>query len=296
MQSVNYLRILAASVANRSKVIAHKIKDDNQIIKLGAINEASPTGLRSKSKPAGKKSEEQTGKIEARVTTWGAREGADGRKFYYRPEGFSAWAQEFQKMGKPLPMFLNHNSDSMPVGEWTNFEFNDEGMNASGRLFVNTTSGSDLYQIMTESPNMFGGVSVGAYADEYCMVKEDGSMCDQDDEGYFQIKKGGLREVSVVMYPNNPMAEVKKLEFFRPDGSADLNVLESALREAGLSRKDAVTAASTFKQVLEQRDAAKEELTAPHQSESDAEVTEMEILNALEERELIRALSQKLKG
>jgi hypothetical protein len=55
MQSVNYLRILAASVANRSKIVAHKIKDDNQAIKLGAINEASPTGLRSKSKPAGKK-------------------------------------------------------------------------------------------------------------------------------------------------------------------------------------------------------------------------------------------------
>jgi HK97 family phage prohead protease len=243
-----------------------------------------------------KKSEEQTGKIEARVTTWGAREGADGRKFYYRPEGFAAWAQEFQKMGKPLPMFLNHNSDSMPVGEWTNFEFDDEGMNASGRLFVNTTSGSDLYQIMTESPNMFGGVSVGAYADEYQMVKENGDPCD-DDDGFFQITNGGLREVSVVMYPNNPLAEVKKLEFFRPDGSADLKVLESALREAGLSRKDAVTAASTFRQVLEQRDAVKDEPTAPQQSESDAEVTaETEILKALEERELLRVLSQKLKG
>jgi len=41
----------------------------------------------------------------------------------------------------------------------------------------------------------------------------------------------------------------------------------------------------------------KEELTAPHQSESDAEVTnEAEILQALEERELLRVLSQKLKG
>ncbi len=242
---------------------------------------------------------EESGKIEARVTTWGAREGADGRKFFYKPEGFASWAEQFGKMGKPLPMFVNHMSETMPVGEWTSFEFDDEGMNANGRLYLNTTAGSDLYQIMTESPNMFGGVSVGAYADEYCMVKEDGSMCSQDDmyEGYFQITKGGLREVSVVMYPNNPMAEVKKLEFFRPDGSADLKVLESALREAGLSRKDAVTAASTFKQVLEQRDAVQEELTAPHQSESDAEVTnEAEILQALEERELLRVLSQKLKG
>ena len=33
-----------------------------------------------------------SGKIEARATTWGAREGADGRKFNYQPEGFAQWA------------------------------------------------------------------------------------------------------------------------------------------------------------------------------------------------------------
>jgi len=155
-----------------------------------------------------------------------------------------------------------------------------------------------MYQIMTESPAMFGGVSVGAYADEYSMVKENGDMCDQGDmdDGYFQITKGGLREVSVVMYPNNPAAEVKKLEFFRPDGTADLKVLELALRDAGLSKKDAVTSASIFRRVLEQRDVVEVKPDAPPQSESDADVTETEILKALEERELLKLLSQRLKG
>lgn len=244
-----------------------------------------------------KANQEPTGKIEARVTTWGAREGADGRKFFYKPEGFAAWAEEFSKDGRPLPMFVNHAADAMPVGEWTSFEFDDDGMNANGRLFLNTTVGSDLYQIMTESPAMFGGVSVGAYADEYSMVKEDGEMCGKDDmEGYFQITKGGLREVSVVMYPNNPMAEVKKLEFFRPDGTADLKILESALRDAGLSKRDAVTSASMFRRVLEQRDVVEDKPDAPPQSESDADVTEAEIIKALEERELLKLLSAKLKG
>lgn len=242
-----------------------------------------------------KKSEEPTGRIEARVTTWGAREGADGRKFFYKPEGFAAWAEEFGKSGRPLPMFVNHESSAMPVGEWSAFEFDDEGMNAIGRIFMNTTSGSDLYQIMTESPQMFGGVSVGAYADEYSMVKENGEPC-EDDDGFFQIKKGGLQEVSVVMYPNNPMAEVKSLEFFRPDGSADLKVLEKALRDAGLSRKDAVTSASVFRQVIEQRDAVNHKPDAPSQSESDADVTETELIKLLEERELLKLLNSKLKG
>jgi HK97 family phage prohead protease len=237
-----------------------------------------------------------TGLIEARITTFGPREGADGRKFFYKAEGFMDWAKEFAEMGRPLPMYVNHNADAIPVGEWTSIEMDDEGMNASGRLFMNTSAGSDLYQVMKESPNMFGGVSVGAYAEEYQMVNAEGEP-DQSEDAYFQITKGGLRETSVVMYPNNTKAEIKKLEYFRPDGSADLKVLEESLRDAGLSKSDAVAAASTFKKVLEQRDAVTAVIEiAPQQSDSDAEATEAEILAALEQRELLKLLDKRLKG
>lgn len=242
------------------------------------------------------KQDASTGKIEATVTTWGARTGEDGRRFNYQPEGFMQWAEDFSKSGRPLPMFVNHNADAIPVGEWTAFEFDDTGMKAEGRLYVNTTMGSDLYKVMQESPEMFGGVSVGAYAEEYQMVNADGEP-DQSDEAYFQITKGGLREVSVVMYPNNPQAEVSKLEYFRPDGTADLKVLEQALREVGLSKKDAVAAASTFKKVLELRDVVVAPIEiAPILSDSNAEATEAEILAALEARELLKLLDTKLKG
>jgi HK97 family phage prohead protease len=193
-------------------------------------------------------------------------------------------------------MFVNHDADAIPVGQWDAFEFDDTGMKAEGRLYTNTTMGSDLYKVMQESPAMFGGVSVGAYAEEYQMVNAEGEP-DQSDEAYFQITKGGLREVSVVMYPNNPMAEVSKLEYFRPDGTADLKVLEQALREVGLSKKDAVAAASTFKKVLELRDAVTTPIEiAPILSDSNAEATEAEILAALEARELLKILDTKLKG
>jgi len=236
-----------------------------------------------------------TGKIEARVTTWGPREGADGRKFFYQPEGFMDWAKEFSSAGRPLPMFINHAADAIPVGQWTEFAFDNEGMTATGQIFMNTSQGKDLYQVMSESPAMFGGVSVGAYAEDYHMVNAEGQP-DQGDEAYFQITKGGLREVSVVMYPNNMEATVSKLEFFRQDGTADLKILEKALREAGLSKKDAVTSASVFKKVLEQREAAPETIeTAAAQSDSEAEVTASEILAALEQRELMKHLNQLLK-
>jgi HK97 family phage prohead protease len=238
--------------------------------------------------------------MSARVTTWGAREGADGRKFNYQPEGFMDWANEFKNTGNTLPMFLNHNDMGMPVGEWHEFQFDDDGMTAEGKLFLNTVGGSDLYNVLKESPNLFGGVSVGAYADEAQMVDADGNPCDDDDDyenSYFQITKGGLREVSVVMYPNNPAAEVMNLEYFDGEGHANPRVIEKALRDAGLSRKDATTASSILKKLLEQRDAAKPVIQeTPKPSESDAVVNEADsILKALEERELLKALSKRLK-
>ena len=246
----------------------------------------------------GKESQTPSGNIVARVTTWGKREGADGRKFNYQPDGFSEWAEQFKSEGKPLPMFLNHNDMGMPVGQWNEFNFDKEGMVAKGNLFMNTSTGSDLYEVLKSSPNLFGGVSVGAYADEAQMVDSDGNPCDDDDEeSYFQITKGGLREVSVVMYPNNPKAEVMNLEYFDGNGHANPRVIEKALRDAGLSRKDATTASSILKKILEKRDVSEEVIQeTPKPSESDAVVNEADsILKALEERELLKALSKRLK-
>ena len=241
------------------------------------------------------KDKSQSGKIEARVTSWGAREGADGRRFNYQPEGFAEWAKEFADAGKPLPMFLNHNDMGMPVGQWTEFNFDKTGMTASGELFMNTTAGSDLYEVLKNSPNLFGGVSVGAYAEEAQFVNADGEP-DDGDEAYFQITKGGLKEVSVVMYPNNPAAEIQKLECFDAEGHLDLRVLEKHLRESGVSKKDATTASSIFKKLLEQRDSVQALEIAPSQSDSDAVVEEAdEILKALEQRELMKQLSNRIK-
>lgn len=243
-----------------------------------------------------------SGQLEARVTTWGAREGADGRKFNYQPEGFADWAMEFADAGKPLPMFLNHNDMGMPMGEWSAFEFDDTGMTAKGRLYLNTVGGNDLYQILKESPNMFGGVSVGAYAEEAQMVDANGNPVDENTplgqaaDSYFQITKGGLREVSVVMYPNNPNAEIQKLEAFDAEGNVNPRVLEKTLRDAGLSKKDATTASSIFKRVMVERDAAVKVEVTPIQGEPAAVVIEAdELLRALELRELSKALEKRIK-
>ena len=169
-------------------------------------------------------------------------------------------------------------------------------MCAEGRLFLTTQAGSDIYTILKESPDLFGGVSVGAYAEDYQMVNAEGEP-DQSDEAYFQITKGGLKEVSVVMYPNNPAAEVMRLECFDAEGHLNPRLVEEALRDAGLSKKGATTASSVFKKILEQRDAVKEPIKeTPQPSDLEAVVNEADnILKALEERELLKALSKRIK-
>jgi hypothetical protein len=118
---------------------------------------------------------------------------------------------------------------------------------------------------------------------------------DDTDEAYFQITKGGLREVSVVMYPNNPSAEVMKLEAFDVEGKPNPRIIEKVLREAGLSRKDATTASSVLKKLLESRDAPKpvsEE--TPISCDTDAVDMEAQLIHALEMRELEKALSKRI--
>lgn len=250
-----------------------------------------------------KEAQSPSGKLEATVTTWGAREGDDGRKFFYVPEGFKEWCENFDAEEKPLPMFLNHNDLGMPVGEWTNFEFNDDGMTAEGRLFLNTSQGMDLYNVLKESPNLFGGVSIGAYADEACWVDREGNILDPEsddmdwEDAYFRINQGGLREVSVVMYPNNPDAEIQKLEMFDDMGHLNVRKIEKTLREAGLSRKDATTASLVFKRSLDQREAVKKPLNkTPTQSESDAVGLDTKaLLQALEARKLAKELQKRIK-
>jgi HK97 family phage prohead protease len=246
---------------------------------------------------------EMCGTIEAQFTTWGAREGADGRKFNYKAEPFMDWAKVMEASGKPLPMYFQHNDESMPVGEWTSFEFDDKGMSGSGRLFTNTNAGRDLYTIMKESPNMVGGVSVGAYADEYCMVDAEGNMLDAGiaaDEGFFQITKGGLREVSIVMQPNNLEANIRKLEScLEVDGTINPRNLESALRDAGVSKQNAAVAVSVFKGVLESRRDADKTVAFENdtvRSDSETEAANSKLLAALAERDLLKKLNQRIKG
>lgn len=238
---------------------------------------------------------DKAGAIEAMLTTWGAREGMDGRRFNYQPQPFMEWYESWKAEGRPLPMYFQHDDQAIPVGQWEEFEFTDTGMKGIGRMFTNTTQGRDLYQIMKESPALVGGVSVGVYADEYCMVDAEGRETSDYETGYFSVTRGGLAEVSIVMQPNNPMAEISKLEFFHPDGNFNLKAFEKALRDAGISKMDALKAASVFGGAVK-REAIPDPQPTTERRDAESDAATDDLLKALEQRELLKALEAKLKS
>lgn len=238
---------------------------------------------------------DKAGAMEAMLTTWGAREGQDGRRFNYQPQPFMEWYEAWKADGRPLPMYFQHDDQAIPVGQWEDFEFTDTGMKGVGRMFTNTTQGRDLYQIMKESPALIGGVSVGVYADEWCMVDAAGMETSNYEEGYFSVVRGGLAEVSIVMQPNNPAAEIQKLEFFHPDGNFNLKAFEKALRDAGISKMDATKAASVFGGAVK-REVVPAPQPTTERRDADADAANDDLLKALEQRELLKALEAKLKS
>ncbi|CAB4133913.1 hypothetical protein UFOVP263_59, partial [uncultured Caudovirales phage] len=100
-----------------------------------------------------------------------------------------------------------------------------------------------------------------------------------------------------VMQPNNLEANINKLEScLNQDGSIEPRNLESALRDAGVSKQNAAVAVSVFKEVLERRDAESKSLEKePNRSDSET-VTAEALLAKLNERELLKKLSNRLKG
>ena len=175
------------------------------------------------------------------------------------------------------PMLTAKQGSHINIGKFTD-EYN---------AIVNTmtVSKSDM-----ESLGVVNGDSVRVKTEigEAIFICEEGKAGSGDYDGFFQIIRGGLAEVSIVMNPNNPKAEISRLEYWM-DNKPNPRVIEKALRDAGLSRKDATAASALLKQIIEQRDA--ESAKQPAQpSDSDAAV---KLLEALQYRELLKAIATR---
>lgn len=169
--------------------------------------------------------------------------------------------REWQDKGKFPPMLLQHGGgffggamDALPVGKYTDMEENAKGLKLEGELFaLNTERGQYIHEGM--KAGSLDGLSIGYRVKEFVLGTK-------PTEPRRTIKSLDLVEVSIVTFPMNDKARIGAVK-----SDFDPRELEAMLREATLSRSDAVKAVATFRKWL-QRDAGEPDTSSRDESEA----------------------------
>lgn len=177
---------------------------------------------------------------------------------------FKDTLREWEAKGKWPPMLLQHGggmfggtaSDGIPVGAYTEMEENSKGLKFEGFIDpLDTDEGKKIYAGLKNGG--LDGMSIGFRTKKFRQGTKAG-------EPRRFLEAVDLMELSIVTFPANDKARVGNVK-----SEFDPRELEAALRDAGLSQRDAVKAVSVLRKSLlrdgeepelAQRDAAAEAL------------------------------------
>ena len=189
-----------------------------------------------------------------------------------RKGAFAQTLEEWAARGKWPPMLSQHGGwgvgadDMTPVGAWTDMAENSRGLKVKGRLFaLDTERGRYLHEGLKSGT--LDGLSIGFVTREMIINTD-------PDEPARILTNIDLWEVSIVTFPANPEARVLSVKSLTPDQLRDL---EDRLREAGLSRSDAVTAIAVLKRLQREAGAptsGRREVAAPAISQEEQALIE----------------------
>lgn len=136
--------------------------------------------------------------------------------------------------GRAIKLLWQHDT-SDPIGIWSGLREDEKGLVGMGQLALETQRGRETLALM--KMGAVDGISIGGRT----------KAADFDmHSGVRTIKEFDLYEASVVTFPMNPLARVtgvKATDFNPREAEADL-------REAGLSRSDAVKAVAYIRKTL----------------------------------------------
>jgi len=151
------------------------------------------------------------------------------------PGAFVESLEEHQQKGTAPKMLLQHNPEDV-IGVWEEIREDDKGLYVHGRLLMDLQIARDTHVRLKNKA--IDGLSIG-----YRVVRKE----IDEESGIRKLTAVRLFEVSVVTFPANESARVGAVKTARD--------LERVLREAGLSRKEAVAVALHGYHGLEERDA-----------------------------------------
>lgn len=156
------------------------------------------------------------------------------------PGAFTKTLAEAKSGGRWPVMLAQHgfaDGGDTPIGVWADIEEDDYGLKVTGNL-ADTPRGKEMYALMKMRPRpAISGLSIG-------YVAKAAKYGDGKSSPERTLTEISLHEISIVSFPANTSAQITGVKSINP------RELEDALREAGLSRGDAVKAVSVVKNRL----------------------------------------------
>jgi len=151
----------------------------------------------------------------------------------------------------PAPkMFVNHDSWTIPVGDWVKLEEDSKGLFAVGQIDLNHNDGPSLYSAMKRKA--MDGLSIGF------KIPPNGAVWTDPNYEFRTINAIQLKEISVVNFPMETQARVTGVK-------AEIETIESIreaeafLRDAGTFSKSAAIAFLSRVRALVRSDYEKEQ-------------------------------------
>jgi len=165
-----------------------------------------------------------------------------------------AFAKSLKARPASAVKMLWQHDPAQPVGKWTDAAEDSKGPFVKGTILRDIPKGAEL--ISLTKAGIIDSLSIGFKTME----------ADFTGSGVRQLKEVGLFEISFVTFPMNDQA-VGSLKDFNPRDA------EKSLRDAGLSRSDAVKAVAYFRTLL--RDAGDNVAIDPREAETAAHSAEL---------------------
>lgn len=144
-----------------------------------------------------------------------------------------AFTETLQKRPTKRVRMLYQHDAGEPIGVWSELAEDRRGLKARGRILLETARGKEVHALI--KGGAIDGLSIGFRT---AMSKFDSK------QNARLLERVDLWEVSVVTFPLLETARITAVKSFDP------REMEGALREAGLSRADAVKAVGVLRKSL----------------------------------------------
>ncbi len=195
---------------------------------------------------------QKDGEVKAYLTTF---ENLDKVNDVIKTGALDKYVERFNNGETDVLRMLWMHDRSVIIGKWVKLEIDDHGVIGTGIIFEEVTQGKDVKALLKRG--VLNSVSIGFRSTKW----EDNELGGKD---FYEIE---LSETSIVDVPANPLADIISVK--AEDGQVNVRTLEKALRDVGLSRKEAKLVSSI----------ANKELNKPARDEK-ADL-ELDMLNAL---------------